>query len=67
MSSGKTKFVTLKIFNVLGQVVETLVLKELAPNNYKFVWDASGFPSGVYFYRLQIKNFEQLKKMILLR
>jgi len=60
-------FVTLKIYNILGEKVVTLVSGDLRTGTYKYEWDASGLASGVYFYRLETKAFTQTKKMLLVR
>ena len=59
--------VTLSIFDILGNVVATLVNEEKPVGEYEVEFDALNFPSGVYFYRLQAGDFIQTKKMILLR
>lgn len=67
-SIPKTDFVTIKIYNLLGQDVATLVSDKLTQGNYKFEWDASGFASGIYFYQLTTKNgFVQTRKLILMK
>jgi len=66
-SIPKSEFVTLKIYNLLGQEVATLVSDKLAPNNYKYVWNATNYSSGIYFYKINTGKFLQIKKMILLR
>ena len=48
--------VELSIFNLLGQKVTTLVNKKQQAGSYQVEWDASGFTSGVYLYKLQIKD-----------
>jgi len=56
----------LSIYNVLGQKVISLVSEDLSAGSYEAVWDASGFPSGLYFYRLKTeKGFIQTRKMLL--
>lgn len=63
-ASGVT---SLKIFDLLGREVATLVNEELRPGSYEVKWDASGMPSGVYFYRLQAGEFVETKKLLLMR
>lgn len=64
--------VTIKIYNILGREIRTLVNEEKPEGNYNVVWDGrdnSGMtaPSGAYFYRYQAGNITQVKKMILLK
>ena len=59
--------VELKIFDVLGREVATLVNKPQAPGIYKVQFNASNLASGVYFYKLKYGSFLQTKKMILLK
>jgi len=59
--------VSLKVYNSLGQVVSELVSGHRPAGKYSIVWDASGFASGVYFYRLEAGSFVQTKKLIVLR
>lgn len=66
--------VSLKVFNVLGGVVATLVSGVKDAGKQSVEWDANGIASGVYFYRLEatsttdpVKSFSQVKKMLLLR
>ena len=66
-SIPKQSLVTLKIYDILGRQITTLVNEEKPAGNYKIKYDASSLASGVYFYRLQAGNFVQTKKMILLR
>ena len=63
-------FVCLKIFNILGQVVQTLVNQRMEAGSYSVTWDgkddnANKVSSGVYFYRIQAGKFSQAMKMIL--
>ena len=60
-------YVTLKIYNVLGQEVATLVHEEMKPGRYEVTWAGSGFASGVYFYRLQAGSYTETKKLVLMR
>ncbi len=59
--------VSLKIFNIIGQEVATLVNENLSAGNYSFNWNANDQPSGIYFYNLQTGKFVETKKMILLK
>lgn len=59
--------VTLKIFDVLGNDIKTLVNEEKTAGNYEIDFDASSFSSGIYFYRLQAGSFVETKKMLLLK
>lgn len=59
--------VSLKIFDVLGREISTLVNEEQASGNYTIEFDASSLKSGVYFYRLQNGSFSETKKFILLK
>ncbi len=60
-------FVSLKVFDILGKEVATLVNEEKPSGSYTINFDASGLKSGIYFYRLAINGFSETKKMILLR
>ena len=60
-------YVTLKIFDVLGNQVETLVHEHQDVGNHSVLFDASRLSSGVYFYRLQAGNYNAKKKLLLLK
>jgi hypothetical protein len=73
-SIPKADFVTLKVYNILGEEVATLVSERLAAGSYKYDWparssggDASSLASGVYLYRIQAGEYRDTKKMVLLR
>mgnify|MGYP001592195347 CR=1 FL=1 len=60
--------VTLKIFDVLGREVATLIDNEtIHAGNYEKKWNAENLPSGIYFSSLTVNNFTQTKKMLLLK
>lgn len=61
-----TQFVTLKILNLLGEHIATIVSETLSSGLHQAEWAAGNFPSGVYFYRLQAGPFVETKKLILL-
>lgn len=76
-------FVTLKVYNLLGEQVATLVAEQREAGVHKLNWDASGLASGVYLYRLEVvdpstsmpraestglgQGFVQVKKLIFMR
>jgi hypothetical protein len=60
-------FVRLTIYDVLGQEVTTLLNEQLQPGSYSVDWDASNYPSGVYFYKLETEIYSQTKKMVLIK
>ncbi|HKJ81146.1 MAG TPA: T9SS type A sorting domain-containing protein [Ignavibacteriaceae bacterium] len=66
-SITKSGLVTLKIYNVLGQEVATLVNQDQRPGNYVVDFNASNLASGVYMYRLESGNYSLTKKMVLLK
>jgi hypothetical protein len=59
--------VTLRIYDILGSEVATLVNENQRPGNYRVEWNADNYSSGVYYYKLTTSNFTETKKMILLR
>ena len=61
------QFVSLKVYNLLGQEVATLVNKEMALGNYTVNFSANGLSSGVYLYKLSAGNYSQTKKMLLMK
>jgi len=60
-------FVTLKVFDVLGNLIATVVNEELPVGSYEVKFNAANLPSAVYFYRLQTDSFVSSKKMLLLK
>ena len=61
------QFVKLKVFDVLGREVATLVNEQKGPGTYTVNWNAAGLSSGIYFYRLEAGVFVDVKKMILMK
>jgi hypothetical protein len=57
----------LRVYDVLGREVATLVNESLPPGSYEVTFDAAGLASGVYFYRLTVGAFMQAKRMVLMR
>jgi hypothetical protein len=66
-SIAKSAKVNLKIFNVLGEEVATLVNKSQTAGNYEVEFNASKLSSGVYFYQLKTDNYVETKKMMLMK
>ena len=60
-------FFTLKIYDILGREIATLVNKEQKPGNYEVQFDATQLTSGVYFYKISSDNFISIKKMVLMK
>jgi hypothetical protein len=60
-------FVTIKVFDVLGNEIATLVNEQKAVGDYKINFNANKYASGVYFYQLKTHNIVLTKKMVLLR
>jgi len=59
--------VKLVVYNILGQEVATLVNEVQEPGRYNVKFDASGLPSGVYFYKLEAGKYVDVKKMVLVK
>ena len=59
--------VTIKVFDILGNEIETLVNEEKPVGTYEITWYAANLPSGIYFYKLQAGSFVETKKMILIK
>jgi hypothetical protein len=66
-SIPKPSLVTLRIYDILGREVATLVNEKKQPQKYTVHWNAEGIPSGVYFFRLVAGDIIQVRKMLLIR
>jgi hypothetical protein len=69
---GRPIRTTLKVYNILGQLVRTLVDEEKPSGNYQIIWDGKDqkgneASSGIYFYRLEAGDYQETKKMSLIR
>ena len=62
-----SSFVTLEVYDLLGQKVATLVNETKSVGEHKFRWNTNSLPSGIYFYRLHAGTFTQTGKLVLLR
>ena len=66
-SLPQTSNVVIKVFDILGNEIETLVNEEKQTGTYEITWYTENLPSGIYFYRIQAGNFIETKKMLLLK
>jgi hypothetical protein len=72
-SKGGAIEVRLIVYDILGREVANLIpplrggQEGLSPGTYEAVWDASNFPSGVYFYKLETDEYSVSKKMVLIK
>jgi hypothetical protein len=64
---AKQSYVTLKIYDLLGREVVSLVNEVKQAGTYPITWNAAKLGSGVYFYKIQIGSFSETKKMILIK
>ncbi|MCH8034271.1 MAG: T9SS type A sorting domain-containing protein [Bacteroidetes bacterium] len=64
---SKRQFVTLKVYDVLGKEIVTLVNEEKPAGNYEFEFDGSALTSGIYFYQLKTDTYIETRKMVLLK
>jgi hypothetical protein len=67
VQTSSLKFVQLKIFDVLGKEMATLVNKKQPAGSYEVVFDGTNLPSGIYFCRLKAGDFVKTEKMVLLK
>jgi hypothetical protein len=61
------KWVILKVYDILGKEIETLVNEKQSPGTYEVAFDGSKYSSGIYFYRLATDEFKETKKLVLLK
>ncbi len=64
---GMRQFMTLKVYDVLGKEIATLINEEKSAGNYEVSFNASNLASGIYYYQLRAGEFVETKKMILLK
>jgi hypothetical protein len=65
--ASKGEVVTLKVFDIIGREIQTLVNEQLQPGMYEVMFDGSGLASGIYFYQLRSGEFVETKKLVLLK
>ena len=66
-SIPQTEFVTVKVYNIAGHEITTLINDELSIGNHSIQWNGSHQPSGVYFVKIESGGFVQTRKMVLLK
>jgi photosystem II stability/assembly factor-like uncharacterized protein len=66
-SIPKTAHVSIEIYNTIGQKVSTLVDKQINAGNHEIVFNAKNLSSGVYYYKITAGDYQQVKKMVLLK
>ncbi len=66
-SLPRSGHVTLKLYDAVGVEVATLIDENLSAEKQKIVWNAQGFTSGIYFYRLQAGEWVETKKLLLIK
>lgn len=66
-SIPSSEFVTLKIYNTLGQEVIQLISKEMNAGTYSFNWNAGNIAGGIYYYRITAGNYSETKKLLFLK
>jgi hypothetical protein len=66
-SIPEDSFVSIKVYNLLGNQVATVINKEIEAGQHSIKFDASSLPSGVYFYMLKADNNVATKKLVLLK
>ena len=64
---AKDGFVSLKVYDILGNEVQTLVNEFMNRGAYNVPFNAAGLASGIYFYKLQTGNYTDVKKLMLLK
>lgn len=66
-SIPRYSFVSLKVFDLLGREVVSLINEEMSPGIYSKKFDGSNLTSGIYYYRIQANNFTETKKFIMMK
>jgi Tol biopolymer transport system component len=66
-SSWQSQKVTLKIYDIIGKEIQTLLNENLEPGTYEISFNGMNLPSGIYFYKLITKNFSKTYKLVLIK
>lgn len=62
-----SEFTSLKVYNISGKEISNLINSKIQAGSYEVVFDGSDLPSGVYYYKIKSENFQQVRKMVLLK
>jgi hypothetical protein len=65
--AGFDNTIKLQVFDALGKEIETIIDQKVSAGIYETSWNASGYPSGVYFYRLSYNDQSEVRKMVVLK
>ncbi|MCD6162401.1 MAG: VCBS repeat-containing protein [candidate division Zixibacteria bacterium] len=63
----KESFIKISIYDILGREIDVIVNQYQQAGYFKVIWDASGLPSGLYFYKIQAGRYSKIRKMLLLK
>jgi len=63
----KSSFVKIKIYDVTGKIITELVNRDMEAGSYEVNWNAAEYASGIYFYRLESKDFSKVMRMVLIK
>jgi len=66
-SLAKTEHTSIKVFDILGKEVTTLVSGQVEKGKHQIMWNANNFSSGIYFYTIEAGSFKQTRKLVLLK
>jgi hypothetical protein len=66
-SLGKEEHVTLKVYDILGREVKTLISQVMTPGNHEVLFNGESLASGIYIYRITSGKFSAVKKMQILK
>ena len=66
-SLPKTSFVTIKVYDILGREISTLINSEKLPGNYEIKFDGINLSSGIYFYQMRAGDFVEVRKFVLMK
>jgi hypothetical protein len=62
-----SRFVSLKVYDILGKMITTLINEKHSPGTYEILFDGSGLSSGIYYYKLETGNYSQINKLVILK